>query len=73
VVVEPTREQLEQSARHGAERAARRGSGILYGVAADAARVAQHIAADARGGRAASYTEALGAPASRRPVPAAGA
>ena len=26
-----------------------RGSGILYGVAADAARVAQHIASDARG------------------------
>jgi putative flavoprotein involved in K+ transport len=29
-----------------------RGSGILYGVAADAARIAQHIASDARGGRA---------------------
>jgi putative flavoprotein involved in K+ transport len=27
-----------------------RGSGILYGVTADAARVAQHIASDARGG-----------------------
>ena len=26
-----------------------RGSGILYGVAADAARIAQHIASDARG------------------------
>ena len=29
-----------------------RGSGILYGVAADAARVAQHVASDARGGSA---------------------
>jgi putative flavoprotein involved in K+ transport len=29
-----------------------RGSGILYGVAADAVRIAQHIASDARGGRA---------------------
>jgi putative flavoprotein involved in K+ transport len=29
-----------------------RGSGILYGVAADAARIAQHIAATAKGGRA---------------------
>ena len=29
-----------------------RGSGILYGVAADAARIAQHVASDARGGRA---------------------
>ena len=30
-----------------------RGSGILYGVAADAARVAQHLASDARDGRTA--------------------
>jgi hypothetical protein len=29
-----------------------RGSGILYGVAADAARIAKHIAATAKGGRA---------------------
>jgi len=28
-----------------------RGSGILYGVAADAMRIAQHITADVRGGR----------------------
>ena len=53
-----------------------RGSGILYGVAADAARVAQHIAADARGGpgrRAAPLREAPGVPASsvpsRQPAP----
>ena len=41
-----------------------RGSGILYGAAADAARVAQHIAADTRGGpgrRAAPPPEAPGA------------
>ena len=29
-----------------------RGSGILYGVAADATRIAQHIASGAPGGRA---------------------
>jgi hypothetical protein len=28
-----------------------RGSGILYGVAADAARIAQHIAATQKGGQ----------------------
>jgi putative flavoprotein involved in K+ transport len=36
-----------------------RGSGILYGVAADAARIAQHIASDVRGGRAAPRTRQL--------------
>jgi hypothetical protein len=41
-----------------------RGSGILYGVAADAVRIAQHIAADTRRGRARR-------PAHLRPVTAA--
>jgi len=40
-----------------------RGSGILYGVAADAARVAQHIAAEAAGRN-------RHAAAARRDVPA---
>src|SRR5215470_17459531 len=51
-----------------------RGSGILYGVAADAARVAQHIAAAARAGRArrpAHHRASPGAPAHPRPVTAA--
>ena len=46
-----------------------RGSGILYGVAADAARVAQHIAAAANSGRAGR--RAPGAPAHLHPVTAA--
>jgi putative flavoprotein involved in K+ transport len=50
-----------------------RGSGILYGVAADAARVAQHIAADARTGprrRAAAHREPPSTTTGSRPVPA---
>jgi putative flavoprotein involved in K+ transport len=44
-----------------------RGSGILYGVAADAARIAQHIASDARGAAARAAhrhpeTQSVGAP-----------
>jgi putative flavoprotein involved in K+ transport len=52
-----------------------RGSGLLYGVAADAARIAQHIAAGTRGGpgrRAAPPRKARGAQAPSWPVPAAG-
>jgi len=50
-----------------------RGSGILYGVAADAVRVAQHIAAGARGGpgrRAVPPRQTPGAQTPSRPVPA---
>ena len=51
-----------------------RGSGLLYGVAADAARVAQHIAAAAGSGRAprpAQYRAAPDTPAHLHSVPAA--
>ena len=40
-----------------------RGSGILYGVAADAARIAQHIAADTRTGPARRMDTAPARPA----------
>jgi putative flavoprotein involved in K+ transport len=53
-----------------------RGSGLLYGVAADAARVAQHIAAAVRSGRArrpASRRASPGAPAHPHSVTAADA
>jgi putative flavoprotein involved in K+ transport len=53
-----------------------RGSGLLYGVAADAARVAQHIAADASGraGQAAAARQDLsGVQVIIQPVPTAGA
>src|SRR5215468_9053490 len=51
-----------------------RGSGLLYGVAADAARVAQHIAAAAHSGRApqpVAHRPSPGAPAHPHSVPAA--
>jgi hypothetical protein len=51
-----------------------RGSGILYGVAADAARVAQHIAAAAGSGRAprpVTHRASPDAPADQHSVPAA--
>lgn len=51
-----------------------RGSGLLYGVAADAARVAQHIAAAAGSGRAprpVPHRASPDAPAHLHSVPAA--
>src|SRR5262249_55405608 len=46
-----------------------RGSGILYGVAADAARVAQHIAAAAHGGRAGGRADRRAPPPPPPPPP----